>query len=363
MGNLGDYSEGSSEFGRVVYVVPIPCLLCAAQYSDGTKTVKTRGPLASYQWLLPVYRHLVVIFIKYMSRNYKRVATFWQKSVAITCGVTHVKNELTLTGIGPDSSVGIATGHGLDGPGIESRWGARFSAPVQTDLEAHPASCTMGTGSFPEVKSGRGVTLTPHLLLVPWSRKSRATPPIGRTACTEPQCLYKGALYLSFYFNSCALRGHYAAGSGNLLPTFRDKLWVPYSWVNSSHLKTGPIGCPETSVINYHNSPRNDPEERSSHLLRSGRLISSLLEFRSWNISYAGVVAWRNCSTCLLQNKVISVSLLLPVDVWNYSVFLLTQACAPYIVAVSLPIALSAVRCRVQMSPVLKIVDKCAVEK
>jgi hypothetical protein len=76
MGNLGDYSEGSSEFGRVVYVVPIPCLLCAAQYSDGTKTVKTRGPLASYQWLLPVCRHLVVIFIKYMSRNYKRVATF-----------------------------------------------------------------------------------------------------------------------------------------------------------------------------------------------------------------------------------------------------------------------------------------------
>ena len=32
----------------------------------------------------------------------------------------------------------------------------------------------MGTGSFPGVKSGRGVTLTPHLLLVPWSRKDRA---------------------------------------------------------------------------------------------------------------------------------------------------------------------------------------------
>jgi len=27
---------------------------------------------------------------------------------------------------------------------------------------AHTASCTMGTGSFPEVKSGRGVTLTPN---------------------------------------------------------------------------------------------------------------------------------------------------------------------------------------------------------
>jgi len=34
----------------------------------------------------------------------------------------------------------------------------------------------MGTGSFPGVKSGRGVTLTPQPFLVPWSWKSRATP-------------------------------------------------------------------------------------------------------------------------------------------------------------------------------------------
>jgi len=52
--------------------------------------------------------------------------------------------------------------------------GTRFSAPVQTDPGAHPASSTMGTGSFPGVKSGRDVTLTSHPLLVPWSRKSRA---------------------------------------------------------------------------------------------------------------------------------------------------------------------------------------------
>ena len=57
---------------------------------------------------------------------------------------------------GPGSSVGIATGYGLDGPGIEPQWGARFSAPVQT---GPGVSCTMGTGSFPGVKSGRGVTL------------------------------------------------------------------------------------------------------------------------------------------------------------------------------------------------------------
>ena len=43
--------------------------------------------------------------------------------------------------------------------------GARFSAPVQTGPGAHPASYTMGTGSFPGVKSGRGVALTtyPHV--------------------------------------------------------------------------------------------------------------------------------------------------------------------------------------------------------
>ena len=54
--------------------------------------------------------------------------------------------------------------------------GARFSAPVQTGPEAHPATCTMGTGSFLGVKNGRGVTLTPHPLVVPWSRQSIAMP-------------------------------------------------------------------------------------------------------------------------------------------------------------------------------------------
>ena len=42
--------------------------------------------------------------------------------------------------------------YGLDGPGIDPG-GARFSAPVQTGPEAHPASCTMGTGSFPGGKA------------------------------------------------------------------------------------------------------------------------------------------------------------------------------------------------------------------
>jgi len=58
----------------------------------------------------------------------------------------------------------------------------------------------MGTGSFPGVKSGRGVTLTPHPLLVPLVMKEysyTSAPPMGRTYCTEPQWLYKGDLYLT----------------------------------------------------------------------------------------------------------------------------------------------------------------------
>ena len=66
------------------------------------------------------------------------------------------------TAVGRDSAVGIATRYGLDGPGIESPVGARFSAPVQTCLGAHPASCTMRTGSFPGVKRpGRGADHSP----------------------------------------------------------------------------------------------------------------------------------------------------------------------------------------------------------
>jgi len=67
-------------------------------------------------------------------------------------------------GVGRDSSVSIATRYGLDGPGIESRWGTRFSAIVQTGPGAHPATYTMGTGSFPGVqRPGCGVDHPPHL--------------------------------------------------------------------------------------------------------------------------------------------------------------------------------------------------------
>jgi len=79
---------------------------------------------------------------------------------------------------------------------------------------------------------------------------------------------------------NCALLGYYTARSGNSLPTFRDNLSVQSSIVNNPNfldswpLKMGPIGCPETSVRNYHLSLCNSLEERGPHLLGEGSLTS-----------------------------------------------------------------------------------------
>ena len=74
-------------------------------------------------------------------------STWWQTSSHRHWEIWVIHNT-----VGRHSSVGIATRYGLDGPGIESRCGARFSASVQIDPEAHPTSYTMGTGSFSGVK-------------------------------------------------------------------------------------------------------------------------------------------------------------------------------------------------------------------
>jgi hypothetical protein len=80
----------------------------------------------------------------------------------------------------PGSSVSTVPDYGLDDRafGVRSPAGAKdFSSSlcVQTGSEAHPASCTLGTGGpFPGAKRGRGVTLTTHPHLVPRSRMSRS---------------------------------------------------------------------------------------------------------------------------------------------------------------------------------------------
>jgi len=82
--------------------------------------------------------------------------------------------------------------------------GVRFSAPVQTGRGAQPASCTMGTGSFPGVKSGRGVKLTPHSLLVTWSRKCRVIPLLPLRALRPVQSL-SACTRVHFTFTICTV--------------------------------------------------------------------------------------------------------------------------------------------------------------
>jgi hypothetical protein len=74
--------------------------------------------------------------------------------------------------------------------------GEEISAPVQTGPGTHPVSCAMCTGSFLGVESGLGVTLTPHPLLVPRSKKSRAIPLLSLRASVACK---KGENYLPKY--------------------------------------------------------------------------------------------------------------------------------------------------------------------
>jgi len=101
---------------------------------------------------------------------------------------------------GPGSSVSIATDYGLDGPGIESRWGRDFLhlsrlalGPTQPPVKWVPG---LSRG-----KSVRVVTLTPHPLLVPWSRKSRAIPLLHLWALRPVQSLSASKrVHFTFHF-------------------------------------------------------------------------------------------------------------------------------------------------------------------
>jgi len=79
--------------------------------------------------------------------------------------------------------------------GIESWWGRDFP-PVQTGLGAHPASCKMGTESFPGVKCGRGVLMTTRPILVPRPWKSKLIPLPHHLSHTGS---VTGSLYLLLY--------------------------------------------------------------------------------------------------------------------------------------------------------------------
>jgi hypothetical protein len=80
----------------------------------------------------------------------KQTAVKWE--VSILKFSSSIYSYVFVRTVGRYSSVSIVTTYGLDGPGIESWRGARFSAPVQTGPGTHHTSCTMDTWSFPGVK-------------------------------------------------------------------------------------------------------------------------------------------------------------------------------------------------------------------
>jgi len=83
--------------------------------------------------------------------------------------------------------------------------------PVQTGPRAHPASCKIGTGSFPGVKCGRGVLLTTHPLPVP------RCPPSG------PHGTCNGnTLTLPFLLNSGSFAKNYGSTLTALLISAQD---------------------------------------------------------------------------------------------------------------------------------------------
>jgi len=91
------------------------------------------------------------------------------------------------------------TCYGVDGPGIESRWGRHFphlSRPALGPTQP-PVQWVPGVSPGKE-RPGRDVDPSP--LLVPWSRKSRAIPLLPLWAVRPVQSLSectRGALYLT----------------------------------------------------------------------------------------------------------------------------------------------------------------------
>jgi hypothetical protein len=86
----------------------------------------------------------------------------------------HYKNRLKISYIEkptqkPGISVGIAIGYGLDGPGIESRWG-EIICTCSDRPWGPPSLLYNGYRVYPGAESGRDVTLTLHPLLVPRSK-------------------------------------------------------------------------------------------------------------------------------------------------------------------------------------------------
>ena len=114
-----------------------------------------------------------------------------------SAGFGTIQSELQ-THSGSGSVVGIANGYGLDGSAIEFLWGRDFPHLSKPAL-GPPSPLYNGYRVFPGAKerpAGDADPSPPSSAVVMKEYSYTSTSRMGRTACTEPQCLYKGALYL-----------------------------------------------------------------------------------------------------------------------------------------------------------------------
>jgi len=82
---------------------------------------------------------------------------------------------------------------------------------------------------------------------------------------TVPSFLLPSSILLA---DTTLLRTYHRPHSSLYKPHIRVPCFLLDSWT----LTMGPISCPETSVRNYHYSPRDNTGEHSSYLLRGGSL-------------------------------------------------------------------------------------------
>ena len=114
---------------------------------------------------------------------------------------------------GPVSVVGIVTGYELRATG----WTVRGSNPGGGEIFrtcphrpwGPPSLLYNGYRFFPGGKKRWGVTLTPHLLLVPWSRKVRTIPLLPLWAVRPVQSLSACTrVQFTFFIKSTTIKIH-----------------------------------------------------------------------------------------------------------------------------------------------------------
>ena len=118
------------------------------------------------------YQSTLRKMLKYIRCRFYVAAEAWSNAYTKEIARTYINmylyirifNLVTLSfNVGRDNSVGIATLYGLDGPGIESRWGRDFPRPSRPAMGSTQPPVQWAPGLFPEVKAARAWCWPPTL--------------------------------------------------------------------------------------------------------------------------------------------------------------------------------------------------------